>query len=349
MLLFNTPLPARSIDPTRRRTDRYDGVRGFSAYALALGHAPRRCHCWHTALFALALLAGLSDAAGADIEASPRLEHPAQSPEPGATRTVDLGEGVRLELRWVPPGTFMMGSKLSAEQVASTYGGVPEHFQHEHPRRQVTITRGFWMGKYEVTNAQYRRYKAEHSSREHQGHPLDGDQLPAVFVSWREAQAFCDWLSEHSGESFGLPTEAQWEYACRAGTDTVRYGGDDDLTLGRYANVADRTAKMAWSTWATVDTSDGHLLTAPIGSLQPNAYGLYDMLGNVYEWCSDYYESGYYARAPSADPCNDSPSPSRVARGGGWESTSEACRAAYRIGDDPDDHYSSIGFRVVAR
>lgn len=267
----------------------------------------------------------------------------------GATRSVDLGGGVTMEMVWVPAGTFMMGSTLGPDDVASIYGGEPEHFTDEHPRDEVTISTGFWMGKYEVTNAQYRRFKADHFSREYRGNRLDGDRLPAVYVSWRESQAFCDWLSEQTGDLFALPTEAQWEYACRAGTDTVRYWGNDNEGLGRHANVADRTAESVWRNWATIDeTTDGHTITAPVGSFRPNAFGLFDMIGNVHEWCRDYYDAAYYARRPAVDPCNTVATTSRVNRGGGWESTAEACRAANRSGDDPDDHYGSVGFRVTA-
>jgi len=272
-----------------------------------------------------------------------------EAPAPGQTRSLDLGGGVTLDVIWVPAGTFMMGSTFSPQDLAAAYGGEPEHFAHELPQREVTVSKGFWMGRYEVTNAQYRRFQPDHSSRDFAGHNLDGDSQPVVFVSWREAQAFCNWLSELTGEQFTLPTEAQWEYACRAGTDTVRYWGNDDESMGHFANVADRMAKAEWPNWAAVETTDGYKVTAPVGSFRPNGFGLFDMLGNVHEWCVDYYDSAYYKRGPSTDPHNTAVTTSRVCRGGGWESSAAECRAASRSGDDPDDHYGSVGFRVATR
>ncbi len=269
-----------------------------------------------------------------------------RQPTPGDIKTVDLGGGVTLELVWIPPGDFMMGSKLSAEQVASKYDGKAEYYTDEHPRHRVTISKGFWMGKYEVTNAQYRRFKADHSSKEYAGHSLDGDRQPAVYVSWEDAQAFCKWLSERTGEGFTLPTEAQWEYACRAGTDTVRYWGDDDGTMGNYANVYDRTGKAEFNhPWDAADTTDGHKVTAPVGSFRPNAFGLYDMIGNVLEWCQDWY--GDYPSGSVTDPTGPSTGSYRVLRGGSWSLNPWYCRSANRFRVVPGYRRSRLGFRLA--
>jgi len=139
-----------------------------------------------------------------------------------ADRAKDYTEtagGVKMEMVWIPAGSFTMGSTLSAAELVKKYGGKEEYFADEHPAHAVELD-GFWMGKFEATNAQYRKFRAGHDSGSVEGHSLNGDDQPVVNVSRHDAKAFCDWLSKESGKTFTLPTEAQWEYACRAGTKT---------------------------------------------------------------------------------------------------------------------------------
>ena len=274
---------------------------------------------------------------------------PAEVPSNNEDYVEDLGAGVTLEMVWIPPGEFMMGSKLSASEVARKYGGEAKYFEGEVPRHKVTITGGFWLGKYEVTNAQYRRRQSSHSSGEYKGHSLDGADQPVVEVSWEDAKAFCKWVSEKTGRPYGLPTEAQWEYACRAGTDTVRYWGDDDASMGQYANVYDRTGKEAFNfDWESADTTDGFKVSAPVGRFKANAFGLYDMIGNVWEWCADWYDEDYYGSSPSKNPTGPTSGSSRVLRGGSWIDSPRYCRSANRYRSTPGNRYLHLGFRLAA-
>ena len=279
----------------------------------------------------------------------------AQGPQPGQTRALNLGGGVTMDLVWVPGGSFQMGSQQTPEEIVSKYGGKPEFFKDERPVHTVTIS-GFWMGKCEATNAQYRRCQPSHSSKEYNGHTLNEDNQPVVYVSWNDAKAFCEWLSRETAEAVRLPREAEWEYACRAGTTTARYWGDDDATMGQYANVADRTARQAFPEWSKafqqfntdfVDTSDGYAATAPVGSLKRNAFGLYDMIGNVYEWCEDWYGEDYYGQSSRSNPEGPSSGQYRVLRGGSWVSDPCYCRSSKRNGYVPVSSYNFCGFRVV--
>jgi formylglycine-generating enzyme required for sulfatase activity len=256
--------------------------------------------------------------------------------------------GVKMEMVWIPAGSFTMGSTLSAAETAKKYDGSEEEFfADEHPAHTVELD-GFWMGKFEVTNAQYRKFRVGHDSASFEGHSLNGDDQPVVRVSWKEAKAFCDWLSKESGKTFTLPTEAQWEYACRAGTKTERYWGDDDESMGQYANTADRTLEAEFpGTFQTAQTTDGCVDTAPAGKFLPNAFGLHDMFGNVSEWCSDLYGERYYAESPLRNPTGPLDGQSRVVRGGSWLSDPWFCRSASRIWYAPDGQLVMYGFRVV--
>ena len=263
------------------------------------------------------------------------------TPHAGETRTFG-----GIEMVWVPPGSFTMGSKLTPSEIVRKYGGEAKYFEDERPQHEVTLTKGFWMGKYEVTNAQYRRYKSSHDSKDYKGHDLNGDQQPVVYVSWDDAKAFCQWLSRESGETFRLPTEAEWEYACRAGTTTVRYWGDDDKSMGQYANVVDRTAKSEWSDWRTVDTTDGYKVTARVGQFKSNQFGLYDMIGNVYEWCNDWHDD--YSSSSATNPEGPASGSSRLLRGGSWYGSGYGCRSAARNYGRPGSARNAygLGFRV---
>ena len=282
---------------------------------------------------------------------TPRPTPTPRRPDEGRSYT-ETHAGLKLEMVWVPGGTFEMGSRLSAAEVVKRYGGKEEFFADDHPLHEVDLD-GFWLGKFEVTNAQFRKLRPSHSSKDFERHSLDGDDQPAVYVSWDDAKAFCDWLSQNTAKQYCLPTEAQWEYACRAGTTTERYWGDDDETMGQYANVADRTAKTKFPEWGKMfaehnadfaATDDGCAVSAPVGRFRPNRFGLHDMLGNVWEWCSDGY--GPYESGRVRNPTGPASVASRVVRGGSWSNYPYFVRSVDRIWCTPALTWYFGGFRV---
>ena len=218
-----------------------------------------------------------------------------------------------MKFKLIPAGEFMMGSPRDDPIIEDD----------ESPQHLVRITRPFYLGVHEVTQEQYQKVMGENPSR------FKGPALPAETVSWNDATSFCSKLSEMDPDfDYRLPTEAEWEYACRAGT-TTRYSCGDALD-----------PQYAWFD----DNSDEK--THPVGQTLPNAWGLYDMYGNVWEWCEDRY--GSYARLPSADPTGPtSGSFRRVFRGGGWYDRPGYCRSANRDSDFGDHRGYNLGFRVA--
>lgn len=241
---------------------------------------------------------------------------------------------------WVPGGCFKMGSP-SVEA-----GRDPD----EGPVHEVCVD-GFWMGKTEVTNARYRQFKTNHDSKSYRGFSMTINDQPVVYINWHDAKAFAKWLTgqNHGRYRFRLPTEAEWEYACRANTTTARYWGDDpDKTCG-YANMADLTAKREWSYWEVNNCDDGYPATAPVGSLSPNAFGLYDMLGNVFEWNEDIYSKNAYRNHQRSNPIYMGDGSDRVIRGGCWYSWPAGGRCAGRSDHPPAGRHRDyfLGFRLV--
>ena len=174
------------------------------------------------------------------------------------------------------------------------------------------------------------------------------DEHPVVNVSWNDAVAFCKWLSRKEGKTYRLPTEAEWEYACRAGTTTRYYSGDDPETLAEVGNVADATFKAKFPDWKyTIKASDGYVFTAPVGKFKPNAFGLYDMHGNAWQWCADWYGEDYYAASPADDPTGPDSVNGRVLRGSSWLSGPDSTRSARRIRYPPGNRFDFAGFRVA--
>jgi len=218
----------------------------------------------------------------------------------------------------------------------------------EKPVHEVCVD-DFYMGKYEVTNAQYRKFKSGHDSKSYEGYSLNGDNQPVVEVSWNDAKEYADWLSSKTGQRYRLPTEAEWEYAARAGSSSRNYWGSSKEDACRYANVHDRTSKSAFSsfTWENHNCDDGYKVTAPVGSFQPNSFGLYDMMGNAWEWTNDWYGKDYYSGSPRNNPAGPSSGADRVLRGGSWFGRPDYVRASLRIGDSPDYRGYGIGFRLL--
>jgi formylglycine-generating enzyme required for sulfatase activity len=210
---------------------------------------------------------------------------------------------------WIPPGVYRMG--CSPEDT--------ECYEDEGPSHQVTITKGFWMGQTPVTVGAYRRYARA------LGKPMPNvtaadDSLPVVLVNWDDAAAFCEWAGVR------LPTEAEWEYAARAGTTAARYGDLDNV---------------AWYS----KNSEGS--TRPVGQKAPNAFGLFDMLGNVWEWTADWYGEKYYQPDEAEDPHGPPEGTMRVLRGGSWNGTPRYVRVSFRNWLEPEDRSSGVGFRCV--
>ncbi len=243
---------------------------------------------------------------------------------------------IGMEFVWVPKGCFEMGS-------------ISGH-SDEKPVHTVCVD-GFWLGKYEVTNVQYRKYKSNHNSKDTGGHSLNGDNQPAVHVSWDDAQSYAEWLTDRNNGryQFRLPREAEWEYAARAGTKTARYWGDNPEDACQYACVNDRTSKKTFSyfTWTAHNCDDGYAVTSPVGNFKPNAFGLFDMLGNILEWCADIYAKDAYSKHARNNPINTGGGSYRVLRGGSWRGRPEFVRCANRGCYLPDNRTYHVGFRLL--
>jgi uncharacterized protein (TIGR02996 family) len=243
-------------------------------------------------------------------------------------QTLRLGEGVPMTFAWIGPGRFLMGSPESED------GRRDNEAQHT-----VTLSRGFWLAVTPVTQSQWQAVMdgpLAQVKRVFQYSYFKGKDLPVETVTWDDCQAFCRQLGERAGQSLRLPTEAEWEYACRAGTSTPFF-------VGEVLSV--EQANVERSVYRT--TAVGTVDTTAVGSFPPNAWDLYDMHGNVWEWCQDWY-------APSGqeevqDPAGPATGTARVLRGGCWGYRSWDCRAAYRNWDAPAYRDDIVGFRVAIR
>ncbi|MCI0464492.1 MAG: SUMF1/EgtB/PvdO family nonheme iron enzyme, partial [Gemmataceae bacterium] len=247
-----------------------------------------------------------------------------------------------MALVWIPAGTFWMGGPDPGEKPVQ---------DHEQPRHEVRITRPFLMGAYEVTQEEYQRVMGVNPSwfaatgeRRGEVTGVDTRRYPVEYVSWEEANAFCARLSalaeeKRAGRLYRLPTEAQWEYACRAGTTTAFPFGNALSSAQANFNGLFPYGKAA----------PGQFLKrpCPVGSYPGNVWGLHDMHGNVVEWCHDWYDPNYYHARPRDDPPGPPAGGFRVARGGSWEGKGWGCRSAARREYAPKDHHCNVGFRVV--
>lgn len=242
------------------------------------------------------------------------------------TRRVLTVDGLEYAFRWCPPGEFMMGGETWHEEAK--------------PVHKVKLTKGFWLLETEVTQEMWESVMDTNPS------DFKNRQNPVEQVSWNDCQVFCKKLSEKLGQKVQLPTEAQWEYACRAGSTTNFCWGDDEDTLYQYGNYCDKSNTDGYD-WQDQARNDGFDKTAPAGSYKPNAWGLYDMHGNVYEWCSDYHDAKYYEKSPTNDPENTTPSPFRVARGGSCYFRAAWCRSVCRSLSEPDYRSHLLGLRVL--
>jgi len=329
------------------------------------------------ALAFLAALAGCSDT-GEQTPKGTQTRRGAGEQAPNE-RVVDLGGGVKMGLVLIPAGTFTMGSTgADIKAVVAKWPDTKEEFlANEKPAHKVTISKSFHMGKYEVTVGQFRRFveATGYKTDAEKGTLFKGafvvadgpgklagdaswrnpyfkqsDEHPVVCVSWDDARALVDWLNatdkaKPAGSTYRLPTEAEWEYGCRAGTTTWYQWGDDPDKGKGWCNAGDLTAKKTFPDWTVFNWDDGYLYTAPVGSFKANAFGLHDMHGNVLEWCGDWY--GPYKEGDQTDPTGSGEGEFRVVRGGSWYLYPWNLRSALRLGDHPVNRYSVIGFRVV--
>jgi len=254
---------------------------------------------------------------------------PGTEPEPytntGWAKEV-IHERTGIEMVFIPAGEFMMGSP----------SGESGRDDDEGPRHRVRITKPFYLGKYEVTQRQWQRVMGSNPSH------FKGDRNPVENVSWNDCREFLS----HAGDGLRLPSEAEWEYACRAGTHSPYSWGEtwEPSRCMAENNVgSDADSGVAYYREHGLPVGS----TAPVGSFDPNPWGLYDMPGNVWEWCWDWYDSGYYARSPGSDPQGPSSRSSRVLRGGSWDHGSGRCRCAYRHYGMPNYADDYVGFRAA--
>ncbi|MBN2108715.1 MAG: formylglycine-generating enzyme family protein [Deltaproteobacteria bacterium] len=307
--------------------------------------------------------------------------------ESGLPARIENSLGMKLVL--APAGEFLMGSDESPEELAKVY---PQYDRDrflllgdEAPVHTVRITRPFYLGQYEVTVGQFKKflvlsgytpesvadgtggygynrdYDPKNSKRgdAFEGRSTkyswrnpgfkQGDDEPVVNVTWHDAVAMAAWLSRNEGKKYRLPTEAEWEYACRAGTRTRYHSGDDPNSLLKAANVFDADTRKNWLQWAQYALAghDGFEFTAPVGSFSSNSWGLYDMHGNVWEWCTDWHADTYYAQSPVDDPQGPLTGKVRVRRGGSWHTWPLYARSSYRNWNMPDTRYTLVGMRLV--
>ena len=310
---------------------------------------------------------------------------PSRAPTPTPTLTDSAGIAFAL----VPAGEFMMGSDEDPKTLAKAFPAYDAvrlaGLADEAPVHKVRITRAFWMGRHEITVAQFRRFlegsghvaeseadgtggfgfnSAYDPAASANGDAFEGrnpkyswrnpgfsqgDDHPVVNVSWNDAVAMARWLGAKEGTVYRLPTEAEWEYAARAGTRTRFNTGDAPQTLAGSANLFDPDAAVNWPRWKTFATadSDGHAFTAPAGTFSPNAFGLHDMHGNVWEWTADWYAEDYYATSPVDDPQGPPDGDVRVRRGGSWHTWPFYARSSFRNWNTPQSRYPLQGFRLV--
>lgn len=300
---------------------------------------------------------------------------------------------IGMSLVLIPAGEFRMGASTDRIDVLN-------HFEYcdskavedEFPPHEVRITRPFYLGQCEVTLGQFLKFyhdanyrtEMERDGKPSFGYAENGKMLvktrnvlpwapgwgiqmnhPVVYVTWNDAVAFCKWLSETEHHTYRLPTEAEWEYACRGGGENRYCFGSDPEELVRYGNIADGDRKAVFPRvrLAKVDEQgkrtsaaipypflarrDGYAWTAPVGKFLPNPFGLYDMHGNVWEWCSDHYAGDYYKQSPVDDPKGPATGAARTARGGGFSGTAVEARCSNRIGVFPSDRHYFLGFRVL--
>ena len=269
----------------------------------------------------------------------------AEASEPAQLK-LKLADGLAMDMALVPPGEFVLGS---------TAGGLDEY-----PPERTKIAKPFYLGTFEVTNAQYALFDSNHDSayisrtnkdQSNRGHPVNGPQQPVIRITWAQAMDYCRWLSQETGRRITLPTEAQWEWACRAGTETPLNYGTLDADFSKFANLADKAlepfAQRDSPKWHPRDNrfNDGAMVTTNVGRYEPNAWGLKDMHGNVAEWTRTGYRPYPYDAGDGREAANAIGTKS--VRGGSWYDRPKRATSAFRMHYEPWQHVYNVGFRVM--
>jgi formylglycine-generating enzyme required for sulfatase activity len=244
----------------------------------------------------------------------------------------DLGQGILLEMALIPPGEFRMGSP-------------PEELERqecEGPQHQVTIAQPFFMGQYQVTQAQWAQVaKMPQVKQKLDAQPSEENDLPVKNLSWLDAEEFCLRLSAYTERTYRLPSEAEWEYACRAGTTTpFHFGETIDTKLANYDGTVYGRGQKGESPGKPI----------PVGTFSANAFGLYDMHGNVWEWCLDHFHDSYEGAPSDGSAWIDAKAKKnadRILRGGSWFDPPRRCRSANRRRDTAVNRFNLNGFRVI--
>jgi formylglycine-generating enzyme required for sulfatase activity len=310
----------------------------------------------------------------------------AETTKPGH-KTIENSLGMKLVL--IPAGEFMMGSEAAPEALEKLFPKLEKDrhgesrfkLPDEAPVHTVRITKPFYMGQHELTVGQFRKFveAANYApesiadgtggygflpNKPEGGDAFDGrdpkyswqnpgfkqgDDHPVVNVTWNDAQALCEWLNKTEGKKYRLPTEAEWEYCCRAGTRTHFHSGDEPKSLLKFANTYDLETVKNFPQWKefALQASDSFAFTSPVGSFAPNGFGLYDMHGNVWEWCSDWYGEDYYSKSPVDDPAGPESGKVKVRRGGSWHTWPFYCRSSFRNWNTARTRYVLVGIRLV--
>jgi len=289
-------------------------------------------------------------------------------------------DSIGIDLIRIEPGEYLMGGSEPAEKVVQAFPGAEmnaEDFADEYPRHRVRLTRPFFLGKFEVTVGQFRkfvdetRYKTEaeedgtggwgynpetaksegrrpYFNWRSTGYPQT-DQYPVVNVTYNDALAFVGWLSTREGKRYRLPTEAEWEYANRAGSESLYSNSDDPREVPSFARAIDvlRQPEFHHVQELTIRPNDPSAFPAPVGSYAANALGFHDMHGNVWEWVADWYGAKYYSESPMDDPQGPASGEVRVRRGGGWNSFPFYLRSSFRNINTPGSRCLNLGFRVA--
>jgi len=275
----------------------------------------------------------------------------------------------------IPPGEFTMGTTAEQGAAVRKYdsGYKEEWLKWEQPARRVRLTEPWQLEKHLVTVDDFGRFvkatgyqtEAERSGKgsrvwngkewvwdsqanwRNPGFEQQGNH-PVVCVSHNDGMRYIEWLNrEDTGYQYRLPTEAEWEYSARGGTETWHFGGDDPEGLVRIANVADKSYAARYPGWKHVAGDDGFVYTSPVGRFAPNALGLHDMLGNALQWCGDWWDEKYYATGPGVDPQGPAKGVYRVFRGASWFVSPSGARCANRGGDAPGGRVSDLGLRLL--
>jgi len=297
-------------------------------------------------LLAVALVGATANAALADAS-----DRPASATSGNTFRDCEACP----EMVIIPSGAFMMGATAADQQQsleeflktvpedrkAEAMAVALERLSHEGPLREVRLDQPFAMGRYEVTFAEWNAcVQAGGCTRQPDDEGFGRDRHPVMNVSWLDAQEYVTWLSQVTGHSYRLPSESEWEYAARAGTTTRFWWGDNASRAHANYGMTERSGPHAGG-------PDVWKYTAPVGSFPANAFGLHDMLGNVFEWVRDCANAGYAGVPTDGSAWTTERCESRVIRGGSWFSTPRNLRSAYRVWYPPEDRYSVLGLRVA--